>query len=337
MKVLLKKWNEFFIEKGLDPKLKRSYLKYINKLNHKDLPVIFELKHLSQILGIKYPVLSRMVEKPEKYYYKFKIPKRRGGEREICAPYPLMRYTQFWILNEILSKVTLHNNAFAYRKNTSIVHNANMHLNKSDLLKMDLKDFFNHIPRKRIIPIFQNLGYSNKVSFYLASLCCYEQTLPQGACTSPYISNIVAKRLDKNFSSCAAIYRVQYTRYADDLTFSGESIPYDFIRIVEAIVSLEGFKINYKKTQLIRGKGKKIVTGISVSGNKLKLPRSKRRNLNQEIHYIKKYGLLNHLKKRKINDAIYLERLIGKFYFWLQIEPHNKHVQDSLVFLKSIK
>lgn len=330
-------WNDFFDKKGLSPDLKKAYLRYIYKLNYKGLPIVFELKHLAKILGIKYKVLVYMVYNSESYYYSFQLKKRRGGLRDISAPYPLMRYTQFWILNKILPKVSLHDSSFAYQKERSIVDNAKKHLGQNHLLKMDLKNFFPSIKIKRIIPIFKYLGYSNHVSFYLASLCCLDDSLPQGACTSPYLSNIVCKRLDKKLEKLATTNQLNYSRYADDLTFSGNIIPELIIDEVTNLVISEGFKVNEEKTILLEENKKKIVTGISVSGDELKLPKTTRKSLRQEVFYIKKYGLKNHLKKKEINDPIYLERLVGKFHFWLQIEPKNEFVLDATKYLKSLR
>lgn len=337
MNIPINIWNDFFDEKGLPPDLKKAYLRYINRLNYKELPIVFELEHLSKILGIKYNVLVHMVFNPKAYYYSFQIKKRRNGHRDINAPYPLMRYTQFWILNKILPKVSLHNNAFAYRKELSIIDNAQQHLNQAHLLKMDLKDFFPSISRNRIVPIFKHLGYSNQVSFFLASLCCLDEVLPQGACTSPYLSNIVCKRLDKKLEALSFKSNLKYSRYADDLTFSGNFIHEVLIDEITSIVIEERFKVNEEKTLLLRGNKKKIVTGISVSDSSLKLPKVTRRTLRQEVFYIKKYGLENHLRKKEINDPIYLERLIGKFHFWLQIEPTNEYVLDAVKYLKELK
>lgn len=337
MKIPLRAWNEFFLENKVEKSKRIGYIKYINKLNYKELPVVFEHKHLSVILGIKYPVFQKMINSPESFYYSFKIQKRKGGFREINAPYPLMRYVQQWILTQILQKITLHKNAFAYREGVSIVDNAKRHLGNNFLLKVDLKDFFPSIEKKRVIAIFQNLGYTNKLSYFLATLCCYKGVLPQGACTSPHISNIILKGLDVTLTDLSNKRQICYSRYADDMTFSGKVLSKKFIDEIRPLINAKGFSLNDDKTLFLTKEKKQIVTGVAINNNKLRLPKSKRRILKQEYYYISKYGLETHLKNRGIEDPIYLARLIGKFQFWLQIEPKNAFVLNALQHLQKLR
>ena len=330
-------WKDFLDEYDLDQYLKNSLLIYINKLTYKELPVIFELNHLSLLIGIKYPILIKMVNSPESFYYSFKLEKKKGGFRKINSPYPALKLIQNWILENILEKITLSKYAKAYIKGSSILDNATIHLNQDEILKVDLENFFGSIHKRRIITVFQQLGYSNKVSYYLASLCCFNNSLPQGACTSPYLSNIITKRLDKKISKICTQYRIKYSRYADDLTFSGEFIPRPFFQEIVSTIKNEKFKINEAKTLHLRKENKKIITGISITNGRLRLPKEKRRKLRQEIFYIKKLGIITHKKNIKNSDPIYLERLIGNLNFWPQIEPINKFILDSLSFLKSRK
>ena len=101
---------------------------------------------------------------------------------------------------------------------------------------MDLADFFPSIAKPRVIKTFRRFGYPKNISFYLASICCVNNSLPQGASTSPILSNIIAKRFDKRLFALAKKYNLKYTRYADDLTFSGIHIPLNFLGIVEDIM-----------------------------------------------------------------------------------------------------
>ena len=109
------------------------------------------------------------------------------------------------------------------------------------------------------ISIFQKFGYSNKLSFLLASLCTLDNNLPQGAATSPTISNIIAKRIDARLYGLSKSLKLRYSRYADDIAFSGEYIPSSLNLIVSSILIEEGFKLNHKKTKLITGGDRKSV------------------------------------------------------------------------------
>lgn len=324
----------------IDSKIKgvntRSALKeYVSVLYENDVPVIFENEHLSKILGINSSILSKIITSSESFYYNFKIPKRSGGMRDISAPYPVLLDIQKWINSNILTKTDLGNYSFAYRKNKSIVNHAKIHLGQYSLLKIDLKNFFPTIKLPRIIAVFQCFGYTNNLSYALARLCCYNNCLPQGAATSPMLSNIIAKRLDVRLGALSDNYFLKYSRYADDMAFSGKHISLKFLEIVKEIIKSEGFEVRENKTRLIRGTNKrKILTGISLSGGKLSLPKSTKRELRKEIYFLLKNGLIEHLKHLPYPDPIYTERLLGKLYFWKMIEGDTGFVNKSINSLR---
>lgn len=133
--------------------------------------------------------------------------------------------------------------------------------------------------------MFHRLGYSTEVSFYLASICCLNECLPQGAPTSPALSNIISIKLDNRMLAFAKKMDLKYTRYADDLAISGEKLPTKFIDYITKIIEDEGFKVNTGKTQLYSGKGKRILTGVSISTDKLKAPKEYKKKLFQVLYY----------------------------------------------------
>ncbi len=269
---------------------------------------------------------------PEAYYRNFSIPKRNGDNRLLSSPYPSLFLIQRWILEQILNKASISNNATGFCRGRSIVDHASLHVDNTSLLKLDIKDYFPSITLKRVITAFKYIGYPSKIATSLARFCCVDKCLPQGAPTSPALSNIITRKMDYRLEMLCKKYGFVYSRYADDMAFSGKYIPKSFNRIVEKIVNDEGFTINNAKTVLINGHGKKILTGISISNNKLKLPRNNRRLLRVEANI----ALKNDFNKVVIEtgDPIYYERLIGKFMFWLQIEPDNEYVITTLNKLK---
>jgi hypothetical protein len=202
---------------------------------------------------------------------------------------------------------------------------------------MDLQDFFPSITKRRVMKIFLNIGYPRNVSYFLSQICCSNDHLPQGAATSPALSNLVARRLDRRLMGLAQSYELVYTRYADDLTFSGACIPIGFAAIVEKISAEEGFTINREKTHLCRSQNKRIVTGISVTGKTLELPRAYRRKLRQEIHYILKFGIHSHVSKRKIKNPYYLASIYGKLQFWRMVNKKNAFAVDSIRRISRIR
>jgi retron-type reverse transcriptase len=169
---------------------------------------------------------------------------------------------------------------------------------------MDLKDFFSSIPINWVIQVFKDIGYTNDVAFCLASICCLEDALPQGAPTSPALSNIVASYMDKRLYKFCQEYGYKYTRYADDIAISGNYISPSFIETVNGIIEDCHFVVNKKKTRLYGENGNKIITGISLANNEVRVPRGYRRELEQTIYYILKYGYDAHVNRNKIRKAI---------------------------------
>lgn len=334
MKHTIGDWEKYFRSNDIDDNTLSEYLEYIKKLLANDVPIIFEIDHLSSLLSVEHSELTKVINSTHAFYRTFSIPKRKGGTRSISMPYPTLLFIQRWIKSNILEKVDINDSSHGFIKNKSIITNANVHVNNKTILKMDITDFFPSINIKRVISVFQNFGYSSKVAYYLASICTLDNQLPQGAATSPTLSNIISKRMDKRLNKLSNSFNILYTRYADDLTFSGHYISPRIIPLVSKILYEEGFKVNDAKTMLITGKGKKIITGISINSGTLKLPKSKKRLLRQEGYYVSKYP--NKYAKAFRKDPFYIDQLIGKYNFWLQIEPNNKFALKTISRLKEI-
>jgi retron-type reverse transcriptase len=326
----MRDWKAFLEQNVNNIRYRTAFLKYVERLSVTNFPVIFCLDHLSALVGIKLKYLAGMVIRTDSFYREFSIPKRNGGERIISAPYPSLLSCQKWIVTNITSKIPVHESAHGFVSQHSIVSNAEPHLGCNWLLKIDIKDFFPSINIRRIVWIFKQCGYTRDVSFFLARLCTLDGNLPQGSAASPTLSNIIFNKTDKRLAHLANCWKVKYTRYADDLTFSGRYVPLKFIDIVYEILQSEGFIPNKEKTRLIGPKGRKIVTGVSVSGNMLKLPKETKRQVRKEAYYLWRLGFENHTKKIGSYDPIYMERLLGKLAFWKQIEPDNQYVNQSI-------
>lgn len=324
-------WRDYFEDSGLRPEIISKYIEYLIPLLEKDLPIIFDFPHLCLLLGKNRHYLASVINSTSSHYRSFEIPKRSGGMRSITAPYPTLMECQNWIYNNILIKSTVHSSAHGFTFKKSIITNAKIHIGQTCFLKVDIKDFFPSITINQIISVFKDLGYSHKVSFYLASICCYEDSLPQGAPTSPVLSNIVSYTLDRRLMSFAKMFNLKYTRYADDLAFSGDWIPVKFIEYISEIIKSCGFEVNNKKTVLQQKKAQRILTGISIADSEIKIPREFKRNLKQEVHYIRTFGIFSHIRKQKIRDPEYLLTIIGRIRFWLSVEPSNEYAKRALV------
>lgn len=310
---------------------KKELIVYANRLDATGLPVIFDFYHLCYIIGLSPLIVNKMLNSTNKFYREFSIPKRRGGVRIISTAYPSLQSCQKWIKKNILDTIKVHDCSYSYTKNKSIVDNANVHVNHPVLYKLDLEDFFKNIPIKRVVSVFRHCGYNHKVSYYLAKLCTLNGSLPQGACTSPQLSNIICKRLDNRLNSFAQKHRLVYSRYADDICLSGKFIG-GFIRmVVNEIIQSERFQVNKLKEKLIIGNDKKkVITGLTVSPDGVKVQKAYKKELKLTIFKYLKYREGLSVDSGKFHP-LFKEQLIGKLNFWKMVESNNVDYINSLI------
>lgn len=150
-----------------------------------------------------------------------------------------------------------------------------------------------------------------------------QKNLPQGAATSPTLSNLVTKRLDIGLAKYSSDKELNYTRYADDLTSSGDEIGSTEISQISNIIEQQGFAINSKKTLLLGSKSKRIIAGVSVTSGKIALPRRTVREIKLEVYHLMKHGYFAHSEVKGVFDPLLMERLQGRIGFRLQIDPEN--------------
>lgn len=314
---------------------KERLLEKVKREEESKVPFIMNTYHLSNILGIKWNDFKIIISNSNKMYYDFSISKKSGGKRIISMPDKKLLIIQKRIQEKILNNIIVHENAYGFVRNKSIKDNAKIHLNKEMILNIDLKDFFPSIHRGRVYYIFNNIcQYDNNTSYCLTKLTTYKNSLPQGAPTSPIISNIVAFMLDVRLSKIAESFKINYTRYADDITFSGikGSINESLLNIVTNIIKECGFKINDKKTRFASYAGRQEVTGLIVNNTEINVPKNYIREIRQELYYIKKYGVKSHRNKVGFRNRYYKDHLLGKILFVKQInyEKGKKLLEDFL-------
>jgi retron-type reverse transcriptase len=299
------------VSKGLADR--RSHVEAL--LDH-GLPVLSTPADVARALGITVSELrflafhAEATEKP--HYVTFEIPKRSGGKRRLAAPMPRLARAQAWVLHEVLEKLPTEEPAHGFIKGRSTVTCARPHVGHDLVVNLDLSDFFPTITFGRVRGVFQRVGYSPAVATVLALLCTesprarveYDgkryhaavgpRALPQGACTSPAISNQVARKLDRRLAGMARKHGLTYTRYADDLTFSGGKLSQPAIGMLLArvrhVVTEEGFAVNPKKGRVQRASGRQTVTGIVVN-DRPSVPREEVRRLRAILHHAEKTGL----------------------------------------------
>ena len=260
----------------------------------------------------------------EKYYTKFTIKKRNGKNRNILSPYIELKNIQKKILFDLLSDKRASDYATGYIKGMSLVDNVKYHKGYKYILKLDIKDFFNSVSYVDIYNIFKEYGFPNRICGLLSNLVTYDDYLPQGAPTSPYLSNLVLRDFDCIIGKWCAINNINYTRYSDDLTFSMNTYHKELIRFVRVNLYKYGLELNNDKICLINNSNKQKITGIVVN-DKIQVDIKYRKKIRQEIYYINKYGLIDHMKRNKISNINkYLKSLLGRINFVLSVDPNNK-------------
>ncbi|MCC9136997.1 reverse transcriptase domain-containing protein [Pontibacter silvestris] len=322
-------------DRGLDEGTINFLLAYAKALYDNELPIIFDKYHLANLVGYKVSYLERATKNTSRFYKTYEVPKKQGGKRIISEPLPSLKHIQKWILVEILNKLKPSKYAKAFIKRRNTKSNAVFHRNKNIVLTIDIKDFFGSIKAPAIIDLFKKLGYTNHLSCLLGDLCTLNGKLPQGASTSPALSNLIFFEVDNKISDYCSSNNIFYSRYADDLTFSGDFNVGKMITFVRECFNEANFTINEEKLRTRRPHQRQEVTGIVVN-QKLQAPKDYRRHFRQEVYYIKKYGLQGHLEFIKEKRNNYLLHLIGKGNYIYFLNKNDIYVKESLIFLKEL-
>jgi len=283
------------------------------------------------------------------HYSRFEIPKRSGGKRLISSPKPKMRIAQGWINDAILSQLAPSKYCYAFRPEISIVDNAKEHLHKPLILKLDVQDFFPSITFVRVRGYFEYLGYNPGIATVLGLLCTDSprvrvtirgrrqivatgpRSLPQGACTSPALANLIASRLDSRLSAYASKLNGAwtYTRYADDLTFSTSDAGAPLGQIISAISKIsadEGFKIKNTKTRIMRSPKRQTVTGLVV-GDEVRIPKASIKKMRALFHNIETKGK-DVVSEELGKDALNVARGYWAYLFMVTPTTANKYLKQ---------
>ncbi|WP_104403205.1 reverse transcriptase family protein [Vibrio penaeicida] len=259
------------------------------RLEERELPTFENIAALAGAMGISVSELRFLAYQKDvsnvSHYQRFSIAKKTGGLRHISAPMPRLKRAQYWLLDNILAKFSVHDAAHGFVTGRSIVSNAQPHVGKAVVINMDLKDFFPSISYKRVKGLFQSQGYSEELATVFGLLTTEPETqelemddqtwfvaqgerrLPQGSPCSPAITNVMCRRLDARLQGMADKLGFAYTRYADDLTFSTDSAEKAQALLWRAkqIVVSEGFTLHPDKTRVMRRHQKQEVTGVVVN------------------------------------------------------------------------
>lgn len=324
-----------FLGRGVSSKL-NDRNSDVAKLTAKGLPVLSTPAELATALSMSVPRLRWLAFHSDvatrTHYVSFDIKKKSGGVRTLSSPHRSLAAAQKWILRQILDRLETEPAAHGFVSGRNILSNAKPHVGKEVVLNMDLENFFPSISFHRVRALFVRIGYSPSVATILGLLCteCPRRTavfkgetylvatgprgLPQGACTSPALSNQVVRRLDRRLQGLANRMAIAYTRYADDVTFSGDQVLKDRIGYVMAcirhVAQDEGFAVNEKKSRVLRKSCAQSVTGLIVN-DKPTLCRKKIRQLRAILHRAKHEGLAAQNRENRPNFRAWLEGSIA--------------------------
>ena len=328
-------------------------------LRQNGLPLLSTAEDLAQAMGVNLAEL-RFISFSRKtssvrHYKQFELSKKTGGVRRISAPMPRLKRLQYWILDNLLQKLPLHDAAHGFVVGRSIMTNAKDHVGSGIVVNIDLENFFPTIVYRRVKGLFRSFGYSDQVATILGLICTEydfeqvkldeqhyfvgsgERKLPQGAPTSPAISNLICQRLDRRLAGMAQAMDYRYTRYADDLTFSSIVEPARHVQKLlwrsRQIIQDEGFIINKPKTRIMRQHRCQEVTGIVIN-KKMSVSRQTRKRLRALIYQIENDGFDNKQWEGKTGLAM-LRAIRGMAQFIAMVNPaHGKELLSRVNKLK---
>lgn len=329
------------------------------KLEALHLPLIENDKELATVLKIEYKELRFLTYHrdvmTEDHYYHYTIPKRSGGERKIAAPKPLLKKVQREILKSILEKVEVSNQAHGFYKGRSVISGAKGHKGAPHLLiNMDLENFFSTISFERVRGLFHSFGYSGYISSLLAMLCTYcermpmeikgqmkyvktsNRILPQGSPASPMITNLICRKLDEKIEVLAEKYNFDYTRYADDMSFSfSDKVEKKQLKkimfLIQHQINYHGFQVNEKKTHYLGQNNRQCITGIVVNQEQIGVPRQWVRKLRAAIYHANQQKIKNTLSAETIDE-------ISGMISWLKTvnqDRYQKIIEDGKKIIKN--
>jgi hypothetical protein len=207
---------------------------------------------------------------PRYHYRPFTIAKPDGRERRILAPSPALKTLQRRLLDGYLAHLPVHSSATAFRPGYTIVYNARCHARQTLIATVDLRDFFESTTATRVRAFFVRQGWRGDDLATLMRMCVHRNHLPQGAPTSPALSNLVNLSLDARLATLAQRFHAIYTRYGDDLTvsWSADEVPHGFQRSVENYLAAAGYEIQpCKGWRVSRISERPMVTGLVLTGN----------------------------------------------------------------------
>ncbi|MBC6432028.1 RNA-directed DNA polymerase [Nostoc sp. HG1] len=295
-----------------------------------DFTTIEEISQIEIAFGCSIGFIQTVLDKPSLFYDQLQIPKKgRGQKGKYRIVYKVedeLNLLQKNIATVINSKISFPEYVQGFVSKRSIATNASLHLSKKYVLNIDIKDFFDTIHQQQVCEVFKNLGCVDKIADVFAQLCTFNQHLVQGSSTSPVLANLVCQELDEAFVDLAKQYNCSYSRYADDITFSGEKTPGK--KEIKRCLKNYGFELNSNKWKSQSRGRSQYVTGLTVFDTTMpRISKSLKRILRQILYYASKYGLENHLNRvhdfNHKNMRYDIKTIDGLIAFMYSVEPNR--------------
>lgn len=277
------------------------------------------------ILGCSASLIEAVQDTPSYFYTKKLIPKKgwhkRGQYRIVYEVHSTLNNLQKNIATAITLRTHFPDYVQGFVAKRSIATNASIHLAQKYVLNLDIKDFFDAIELSQVSAAFKKLECTESVAIILARLCTLHGRLVQGASTSPVLANLVCVALDQELAALGTQYGCSYSRYADDITFSGERVPRK--KEVAKCLKKHKFELNPDKWKLQPRGRSQYVTGLTVFDDaKPRISKNLKRRLRQIVYYASKYGLKSHLDKFECPDRdSEIRRVDGLIAFIYSVEP----------------
>ncbi len=289
---------------------------------HKDIKTI---EDFCRIISVEKSFLQKHLRLCPLLYIEIPLKKKDGTPRPIRAPKEELKLIQRAILKNILSDIKLPPCCYGFSKNKSIIENAKAHSRNDYLLNLDIQDFFPSVHYKKVQQIFLDIELNSEIADMLCNLTTYEHRLPQGAPTSPFLASLALSNLDHRLMQLAKSNYLTYTRYFDDVSFSGSKRVVVLEKDIMRIIKEEGYKVKIEKRKLFTKSETKEVNGILIKDKKLSL-----KNTEELLNYINDLSKNGLSKLKTDNPEKEKQSLKGKIAFLKQIDLGQANKVDKL-------
>lgn len=257
---------------------------------------------VEEFFAVSEGFIKDFTKDPKIYIKKVVVPKKDRTQRIVFEALGTLSDLHRVFQYKMEGKFEIHSSVFGYKKNKGTKENAQLHLGKKTVVKVDIKDFFNSIKESRVQKVLEKIGFQQEIAELITPLFCTNKTLEAGFCPSPLIANAACFELDINLHDWANQNDIVYSRYSDDITLSTDRRLDFSLDKVEEILDSFSLKLNNNKTKFMFRGEPQYVTGLSVTeSDKVRTPQSFKKNIEKDLYFIKKFGIEDHISHKYKN------------------------------------